>query len=72
MEERDLVKREDAAEDGRGSVVVLTRQGLKAIAEAAPVHFADVRKHMMDVLTERQIESLADLAGTVVAHLESE
>lgn len=69
MEERHLVARADVEEDGRGSAVVLTRQGLEAIANAAPVHFAGVREHMIDLLTPHQLEVLASAASTVVDHL---
>jgi DNA-binding MarR family transcriptional regulator len=69
MEERDLVARQDVEEDGRGSAVVLTRQGFQAIAAAAPIHFAGVREHMIDLLTPHQLEVLASVASTVVEHL---
>lgn len=72
MEERDLVRREDVKEDARGSAVALTRQGLKAIGQAAPIHFAGVREHMMDLLTESQLATLGDIAETVVHHLSAE
>lgn len=68
MEERDLVAREEVEEDARGSAVVLTKQGLKAIAEAAPIHFTGVREHMIDLLTRRQLEILGDIAQIIVEH----
>lgn len=69
MEQRDLVTREDVEEDARGSAVVLTSQGLKAIAQAAPIHFAGVKQDLIDVLTRRQLETLGSIAETVVKHL---
>nr|BFE87244.1 hypothetical protein GCM10020093_098450 [Planobispora longispora] len=36
MEERGLVTREECATDARGSVIVLTDDGMRAIEEAAP------------------------------------
>ncbi|MGA9597965.1 MAG: MarR family winged helix-turn-helix transcriptional regulator [Acidimicrobiia bacterium] len=69
MEDRHLVKREEVAEDGRGSAIVLTRPGLTAIAKAAPLHFAGVREHMIDLLSETQLAELGDIADTVVRHL---
>src|SRR5512139_3140 len=36
MEQRGLVQREDSPDDARGSLVVLTRQGLRTIQKAAP------------------------------------
>lgn len=72
MEERGLVRRERARDDGRGSIVTLTRDGLHAIAAATPGHLAAVRKHMIDPLTPDQLSTLADIAETVLAHLETD
>jgi DNA-binding MarR family transcriptional regulator len=69
MEKRDLVTRGDVEEDARGAAVVLTRQGLKAIAQAAPLHFDGVQEHLIDLLTRRQLETLGSIAETVVKHL---
>src|SRR5919106_3843063 len=69
METRGLVRREDVTEDGRGTVVVLTREGTRAIAAAAPGHFRSVRKHMIDLLTEEQLRTLGDISNIVVTHL---
>lgn len=70
MESRGLVERHQAPDDGRGSVVMLTREGLHAIAAATPGHLAAVRKHMIDLLTPDQLIALADIAETVLAHLD--
>ena len=69
MEERGLVVREECATDGRGAFVVLTKTGLGAIEKAAPAHVASVRRHLIDVLTREEIESLADITQKVVARL---
>lgn len=71
MEKRGLVGRVEADDDARGTVVVLARPGLRAIAAAAPHHFRGVRRHMIDLLTADQLETLADLAETVIEHLKS-
>jgi DNA-binding MarR family transcriptional regulator len=70
MQERGLVRREECADDGRGSLLVLTAQGRKAIAAAAPRHVASVREHFIDVLTPEEIDTLAALADRVVARLQ--
>lgn len=72
MEQRGLVRREGHETDGRGSVVVLTRQGLRAIQRAAPLHVESVRRHIVDLLTPAQLEALGDIAETVVSHLGSD
>jgi DNA-binding MarR family transcriptional regulator len=71
MEERGLVRREPTVEDRRGTTVALTRDGLRAIAAAAPSHFRSVRRHMIDLLDEHQLKLLGDIAGTVVDHLQN-
>ncbi len=70
MEERGLVLREQAPGDARGAFVSLTREGLKAIAAATPTHLAGVRRHMIDLLTEEQLQALGDIAETIVGHLD--
>jgi DNA-binding MarR family transcriptional regulator len=69
MEQRGLVTREECATDGRGSVVVLTAEGLRAIEKAAPLHVDSVRRRIIDVLSPAQLEALADITETVVDHL---
>jgi DNA-binding MarR family transcriptional regulator len=69
MQERGLVAREDCVTDGRGSFVVLTANGLRAIKTAAPSHVASVRRHFIDLLTPEEIDTLATIANKVVDHL---
>jgi DNA-binding MarR family transcriptional regulator len=69
MRQRGLVDREECAEDGRGSMLVLTRAGQQAISRAAPGHVESVRKHFIDVLTDDEIDALAALSHRVVERL---
>lgn len=69
MEERGLISRRPAEDDGRGSIVVLTKKGLHTIAAATPGHMASVRRHMIDLLSRDELDSLAQIAGKVVDHL---
>jgi len=68
MEQRGLVRREETPDDGRGAVVVLTDAGWKAIEAAAPLHVESVRRHLIDVLSPKQIAALGDIAESVIAH----
>jgi DNA-binding MarR family transcriptional regulator len=61
LEERGLVRREPAAEDGRGAVAVLTHKGLQALRRAQRVHHATVRELYLDRLDERDQRRLAEL-----------
>lgn len=69
MEERGLIERRTASDDGRGAVAVLTKSGLMAIAQAAPVHFEGVRRHMIDLLSPDQVRALAEIAGLITSKL---
>ena len=69
MERRGLIRRQDCETDGRGSDIVLTDQGLRAIKSAAPRHVESVRAHFIDLLSEAQVATLGDIAETVLAHL---
>jgi DNA-binding MarR family transcriptional regulator len=69
MQHRGLVDRTECADDARGSIIVLTAEGLRAIEQAAPDHVASVRRHMIDLLTDDEIAALAALSHRVVDHL---
>ncbi len=69
MQARALVERDGCSSDGRGAFAVLGAGGLAEIQRAAPQHVASVRRHLIDVLDEVQLEQLAAIAERVVAHL---
>jgi len=69
MEQRGLVVREACPDDGRGALVTLTDEGIRAIESAAPGHVASVRRHFIDHLSRAQLEALAEIAEAVVANL---
>jgi DNA-binding MarR family transcriptional regulator len=71
MQQRGLVVREDCAEDGRGSVVVLSPAGLKAVEAAAPAHVTSVRRNLIDLLTDEELAVLGAVSYRVIAHLTS-
>ena len=68
MERRGLIARGECAEDGRGATVTLTDAGWAALQAAAPAHVASVRRHFIDLLTPAEVQTLADVAGKVLAH----
>jgi DNA-binding MarR family transcriptional regulator len=69
MERRGLVRREECADDSRGSVVALTEAGQTTIARAAPAHVTSVRRHFLDLLTDEQHAALRSISDTVLEHL---
>jgi DNA-binding MarR family transcriptional regulator len=70
MERRGLVVREECAEDARGAMVRLTEAGLAAIKGAAPGHVAASRRYFFDLLSDEEVEMLADIYERVLANLE--
>jgi DNA-binding MarR family transcriptional regulator len=69
MEQRGLVERAECPTDGRGSFVVLSDAGLKAIESAAPAHVAEVRRHFLDLLSGEQQRALIAITERVIEHL---
>ena len=69
MERRGLVTRTACVGDARGAMVELTEAGWQAIVAAAPDHVRSVRDNLIDLLTPEQIDTLAEVAETVIDHL---
>jgi DNA-binding MarR family transcriptional regulator len=72
MAARGLVRKERCAVDRRGSFVVVTPAGRRAIEAAAPGHVRAVRRLFVDALTDQQLEVLAEAARRVVAAIDRE
>lgn len=70
LEARGWVRRERAADDSRGVVVVLTSAGVQAVRDAAPGHAAEVRTSMFDHLGADQVDQLAAICETVLTNLD--
>jgi DNA-binding MarR family transcriptional regulator len=71
MQRRDLVAREECAEDGRGAFIALTAAGRAAIESAAPGHVDAVRRLFFDSLTGEQVALLDRLATQVLDRIEA-
>jgi DNA-binding MarR family transcriptional regulator len=69
MEHRGLIARQSSADDGRAALISLTDHGWATLKEAAPLHVASVRRHMMDLLTAGEAATLSTIAGKVISHL---
>jgi len=69
MQQRGLVVREECESDGRGAEIALTPKGWRTIQDASPGHVESVRRHLIDLLTPKEIETLGQIAERVVAHL---
>jgi DNA-binding MarR family transcriptional regulator len=69
MEQRGLVTREPSADDARGSLISLTPQGQSVLQQAAPPHIASVRRHLLDLLTAEEVQTLDTIAAKVIERL---
>jgi DNA-binding MarR family transcriptional regulator len=69
LEERGWVQRAACPTDRRGAYAVLTEAGEQALAAAAPVHVAGVRRHLFDRLTSEQVEQLWAIGEAIAAPL---
>jgi DNA-binding MarR family transcriptional regulator len=71
MAKRDLVARQECAEDGRGAFVVITPHGRAVIEAAAPKHVAAVRRLVVDALSPEEFAELGRLSAKLNAHIET-
>ena len=69
LEKSGLVRRKPDPDDVRGVIAVITDEGRRLQAQAAPGHVAVVREHLIDVLTPEQLAVLTDGLGAAVEKL---
>lgn len=72
MIKRDLVAREECAEDGRGAFVVITPHGREVIEAAAPEHVATVRRLVVDAISAEDFAALGRISAQLIEHLDNE
>jgi DNA-binding MarR family transcriptional regulator len=70
MEGRGLLERSPCPEDRRAINVRLTDGGWAKVQQAAPGHVAAVRRHVIDALTDEQIDQLVAIGDAVLARLD--
>jgi len=70
LEDRGWVRRERAADDGRGQLAVLTEEGQDVVRSVAPGHVEAVRTAMFDPLTPEQVRVLGEALHAVVERLD--
>ncbi|MFB6891942.1 MarR family winged helix-turn-helix transcriptional regulator [Kitasatospora sp. NPDC056327] len=69
LEKAGLLKRETDVSDERGVFAILTDAGLALLERAAPGHLRTVRDGFVDVLSEEQVDQLADIMAVTRKHL---
>jgi DNA-binding MarR family transcriptional regulator len=70
LESRGLVERFPCPEDRRATNARLTKAGWAKVEEAAPGHVANVRHHVIDALSDEQIDQLAEIGEAILAKLD--
>ena len=71
LEERGLVRREPDPADGRFTHAILTEEGFRTLAEAAPGHVAHVRSLIIDVLSPEQLRRVGHAADRIMSHIDT-
>jgi len=71
LEKRDLVRRNPDPADGRFTHAVLTDEGFRVLAEAAPAHVAQVRSLVVDVLSPEQLRRLGLAADRIMSRIDT-
>ena len=69
MVARGLVEREECDTDGRGSWVMLTPDGRRALLRAMRDHARDIRTLFLDLLEPDEKQALAEVTTRVLARL---
>ena len=70
LEERGWVRRERAADDGRGNLAVLTDAGYEVVVAVAPGHVDAVRESVFGPLTAEQTGVLREALEAIVEKLD--
>jgi DNA-binding MarR family transcriptional regulator len=70
LEDRGWVRRERAADDGRGNLAVLTEAGWEIVQQVAPGHVGAVREAVFAPLTGEQTRLLGEVLETLVERLD--
>jgi DNA-binding MarR family transcriptional regulator len=71
LEDRGLVRREPDPGDGRFTNAILTDDGFRTLAEAAPGHVAHVRSLVIDVLSPEQLRRLGLVADRIMSRIDT-
>jgi DNA-binding MarR family transcriptional regulator len=71
LEERGLVRREPDPVDGRFTNAILTGEGFRILAAAAPGHVAHVRSLVVDVLSPEQLRRTGLAADRIMSRIDT-
>jgi DNA-binding MarR family transcriptional regulator len=69
MEADELVERQPTTEDGRGVLARMTETGYAVLVQAAPLHVAQVRSHLVDLADTGDLLALGRVMDAVTDDL---
>ncbi len=72
LEKRSLLARSADPTDARKTLARLTHSGARLLAEVEPGYVAEVRTRVFELLEDRQLEQLEDLAEAILTPLRTE
>ncbi|MER5211208.1 MarR family transcriptional regulator [Streptomyces sp. NPDC002838] len=72
LEKDGLVRRESCRWDKRGSLAILTDEGMTILEQAAPGHVEKVRASLFDHLTEEQVGQLEEICSGITRALQGD
>ncbi|WNM36201.1 MarR family transcriptional regulator [Streptomyces sp. Li-HN-5-11] len=72
LEKDGLLRREECQWDKRGSIAVLTDEGMAVLERAAPGHVETVRVHLFDHLAPHQVAQLEEIFTGVARALQGD
>ncbi|WP_406493891.1 MarR family transcriptional regulator [Streptomyces sp. NBC_01604] len=72
LEKDGLLRREDCRWDKRGTVAVLTDEGMTTLEQTAPGHVETVRASLFDRLTDEQVEQLEEICTGIAEGLQGD
>lgn len=72
LEDQGLVTRYTCSQDKRGLWAQLTEDGYALLVALAPIHVESVRRNLVDVLTERELEQLGSISDKILQSLPEE
>ena len=71
LEQRGLARREPDPDDGRFTNGILTEEGFRVLAGAAPGHVAHVRSLVIDALSPEQLRRLGRDADRIMSRIDA-
>jgi len=69
MERRELIRREECADDSRGADVVLTELGAQSFRRAAVPHLRAIQELFVEALSPAQFDALDEVMTALRQHL---